>query len=82
MIIKRIDGHTRDFGAPVDWNGEDTSCGALPVRDVITPEGPFMISAWEPSPEELEALLRGETIKLWLRGEVHPVVALTVGDVR
>lgn len=82
MIIKRIEGAHRVFGAPPDWNGEDMSCGVLPVLDVQTPEGPFMVSAWEPSPEELKALLAGATIKLWVRGQIHPVVALTVGDVK
>lgn len=81
MIIKMIDGFSRVFGAPADWDGKDTTCGALPVRDVHTPEGPFMVSAWEPTPAELEAIQRGETVKLWIRGSGHPVVALTVGDV-
>lgn len=81
MIIKRIEGANRVFGAPPDWNGIDTSCGALPVREVNTPEGMFMVSAWEPTPEELRAIAAGETIKLWVRGPGHPVVALTVGDI-
>jgi hypothetical protein len=81
MIIKRISPSTRVFGAPAGWDGKDTSCGALPILDVQTPEGPFMVSAWEPTPAELEAIQRGETIKLWIRGTVHPVVALTVGEV-
>lgn len=81
MIIKRIAGANRVFGAPPDWNGEDTTCGALPVREVRTTEGTFLVSAWEPTPEELRALAAGETIKLWVRGPGHPVVALTVGDV-
>lgn len=81
MIIKRIENASRVFGAPKDWDGSDTTCGALPVVDVETPEGDFMVSAWEPSPAELQAILRGETIKLWVRGSSHPVVALTVGDI-
>lgn len=81
MIIKRIENATRVFGAPSDWDGKDMTCGALPIRDVVTPEGPFMVSAWEPTPTELEALQRGETLKLWIRGAGHPVVALTVGGV-
>lgn len=81
MIIKRIAGATRVFGAPLDWNGKDMDCGALPVREVSTPEGVFLVSAWEPTPEELRAIARGETIKLWIRGPGHPVVALTVGDI-
>ena len=81
MIIKRIANATRVFGAPTDWDGNDMTCGALPIRDVATPEGRFMVSAWEPTPTELAALQRGETVKLWIRGPGHPVVALTVGDI-
>jgi hypothetical protein len=81
MIIKRIEGFTKVFGAPPDWNGEDMTCGALPVREVQTPEGIFHVSAWEPTPAELRAIADGETIKLWIRGPGHPVVAMTVGDI-
>lgn len=79
MLIKQIEGFTRSFGAPPDLTPEGV-CLGLPVRDVMTEEGNFMVSAWEPTPEELQALLRGETIKLWIRGLTHPVVSLTVGD--
>lgn len=81
MMIKCIDGFTRALGAPSDWDGQDTRCGVLPIRDVAHPEGNFMVSAWEPTPAEIEALQRGETLKLWVRGSGHPVVAITVGDV-
>ncbi len=81
MIIKRIANATRDLGAPPDWDGRDLKCGVLPIRDVPTEAGSFMVSAWEPSPAELAALNAGESIKLWVRGSTHPVVALTVGDV-
>ncbi|APG04927.1 hypothetical protein BJI69_14190 [Luteibacter rhizovicinus DSM 16549] len=81
MIIKCIERFSRVFGAPVDWDGKDTTCGALPIKDVQTPEGPFMVSAWEPTPADLAAMQSGETVKLWIRGTLHPVVALTVGDV-
>ncbi len=81
MIIKRIQNGTRVFGAPADWDGKDTTCGALVIRDVQTTEGNFMVSAWEPTPEEIERLQGGETVKLWIRGVAHPVVSLTVGDI-
>ncbi len=81
-FIKRIEQATRELGKPADWNeNNDPPCGVLPIRDVITPEGPFMISAWEFSPDELLALQNGTTLKLWIRGVAHPVVALTVGDI-
>lgn len=79
MIIKRIENATRTLGAPHDCTTEEVK--GLPIRDMETNIGPFMVSAWEPTPDELAALNRGETIKLWIRGTQHPVVALTVGDV-
>lgn len=82
MEIKRIEGATRTFGAPHDWDAETNGkCYGLPVRDVDCEGTPFMVSAWEPTPQEMQALLAGETIKLWISGSVHPVVSATVGPV-
>lgn len=78
MLIKCIDGFTRQFGAPADWDGKDMSCGVLPVLDVETGEGNFMFSAWEPTRPELEALNKGANIVLRVRGTAHPVVSLQV----
>lgn len=82
MEIKRIEGATRTFGAPHDWDADALGkCRGLPVRDVLVEGSPVMISAWEPTPAELEMLLRGESIKLWIFGTVHPVVSISVGPV-
>ncbi|WP_240733887.1 hypothetical protein [Herbaspirillum huttiense] len=78
MLIKRIEGSTRQLGAPADWDGKDMSCGVLPILDVQTAEGNFMFSAWEPTPPELEALNKGANIVLGVRGTAHPVVSLQV----
>jgi hypothetical protein len=78
VIVRRIEGATRILGAPTDWVDDGASCAGLPVRDVQTQVGPFMISAWEPTPEELRALNRGESLLLCVRGTGHPVVALGV----
>lgn len=80
MIIKMIDGHTRLFGAPKDWDGDLSKCNVLPIRDTQTEQGYFMVSAWEPTPQELKALMSGSIIKLWIQGVNHPVVAITVDD--
>ena len=81
MQIKRIEGETRALGAPVGWDGSYGECNALPIRDVMTQNGPFMVSAWEPTAEELEALKNGATLKLWIAGRIHPVVTVSVGDI-
>lgn len=84
MIIGRIQGATRVLGKPIDWDQEhpDTSCGSLPILDV-GPEhgGPFMVSAWFPSPEEVERLRAGQPIYLSVYGSVHPPVALWVPEI-
>jgi hypothetical protein len=72
----------RTTGAPHDWDAEaQGKCYGLPVRDVVCDGTPYMISAWEPSPAEMKALLAGETIKLWISGTTHPVVAISVGPI-
>lgn len=82
MIIKHIEQHTRILGAPKDWDeSSDLPVGALPIRDVVMGGVPFMVSAWEPTPQEVAALLRGETVKIWIQGVSHPVIALSVGEV-
>lgn len=82
MEIKRIEGATRTLGAPHDWDVEKQGkCYGLPILDAVVLGDPVMVSAWEPSPDELAMLLRGETIKLWIYGTSHPVVALSVGPV-
>lgn len=80
MEIGNIEGATRIFGKPPEFQGQ---CDSLPIRDVITPDGPFMISEWKPSEEEIEAMKNGATIKLWIHGSEetkHPIVALSIGD--
>lgn len=82
MLIKRIKGADMIFGAPPDWKAEEMGdCIGLPIRNIQTPEGTFMVSAWEPTPAEMERMLDGEPVYLWVRGTGHPVVSLTVaGD--
>lgn len=82
MEIKRIEGATKTYGAPEDWKEDETGkCYGLPVLEGVHAGMPVMISAWEPSPYELQQLIAGETIKLWIYGTSHPVVSLSVGPV-
>jgi hypothetical protein len=65
MMIRRIAGATRNLGAPKGWDPEkDGICSGLPIRDVVDAAGPAMLSAWEPTPPELEAIVLGHPIKL------------------
>jgi hypothetical protein len=80
MIIGRILHATRVLGAPEGWQQEELPCGALPVRDERTCVGNRMISAWEPDAKEIAAIVAGAPIYLSVFGEVHPPVALFVGE--
>jgi hypothetical protein len=77
MMIRRIAGATRNLGAPKDWDPErDGLCSVLPIRDVVGPDGPAMLSAWEPTPEELEAVSMRGLIQLRVVGAVLLGMAL------
>jgi hypothetical protein len=81
MLMRRIEGATRNLGAPQDWDGDISKCNVLPIRDVMTEHGPFMVSSWEPTPDEMAAINAGGSIQLWIAGTGHPVVSLTVDAV-
>lgn len=77
MYAARIDGATRCLAKPGDMS--DDECHSLHVRDVLTPEGnPVMLSAWVPTPEELQALMAGGHVVLGVCGNAHPPVFLIV----
>jgi hypothetical protein len=69
---------TRRLGAPATWNHEtDGICRTLEICD----RDGFMISAWMPSEQERKRIAAGEPIFLFIGGHVHPVVALSVGEI-
>jgi hypothetical protein len=80
MQIGRIDRCTRVLGKSQGYLG-------LPIRDeVITcsvgGEGtPCMVTAWFPTPDEIERINAGAPIHLRIVGTGHPPVMLNVGDV-
>lgn len=72
MIIKMIDGVTRVIGKAQGYLG-------LPLRDELTNCSvggvvPSMVTAWEPTPEELAALNAGGAVYLRILGTAHPPV--------
>lgn len=83
MLVGRIQGFTRDLGRPEGWDeARDGLCGSLPIKDEPYEGGlNQMISAWEPTPEELERLALGAPVLLRVVGVVHPPVMMTVGKV-
>jgi hypothetical protein len=75
MIVARIEGCTRALGAPPDWTPcTSGSCCGLPIRDEMNGDVPCMVSAWEPTPAELEALNNGGKVYLRVVGHGHPPV--------
>jgi hypothetical protein len=81
MIIGRIPGATRVLGKSQGYLG-------LPIRDEIIDEGvngpgtPAMVTAWEPTPDELDRLAKGAPVHMsasW--AIVHPPIMVDVGEV-
>lgn len=83
MRAGKIDGATRVLGAPKGWNRDrDGECEGLPIREARLESGqPVMISAWKPTPDELDRLNRGAAVELAVCGIVHPPVSMSVGEV-
>lgn len=82
MLLGRIEGATRQLGKPADWP-EDKPCLTLSIRDHRLESGDnVMESAWQPTPQEVEAISAGAHIHLWVWGEGHPPVAITVDGAR
>lgn len=77
MIPVRIEHATRVLGPPEGVGRED--CSSLAIRDIPSPLGNQMWSAWEPTPEELLQLRRGARLFLVITGVAHPMVCLCVG---
>jgi hypothetical protein len=81
VLIDRIEGCTRVLGAPPGWTPETSGpCFGLPIRDELNGDVPCMVSAWEPTPEELAALNAGAKVMLRVLATGHPPVMLYVGE--
>ena len=80
MQAGRIDGATRNLGAPRGWDERRQGrCGGLAVRDQTTAAGPAMTSAWFPTEAEIARLRAGAPVYLTVVGGIHPPVAMAVG---
>jgi len=79
MEIKKIKGYTRILG-------EDQGYLALPIKDDFTTcavngdETSVMYSAWIPSKEEINNVMKGCPIILSVIGNSHPPVMISVSD--
>ena len=79
MRISRIANATRVIGKSQGYL-------RLPLRDELVndtvngPGTPSMVTAWEPTPDELERLNRGALVQLRILGTSHPPVMIDVGE--
>jgi hypothetical protein len=81
MMIIRIAGATRVIGQSQGYLG-------LPLRDEIREmklgdavhRFHAMVTAWEPTPDEIARIVAGAPIYLCVLGTGHPPVMLDVGD--
>lgn len=78
MLIGTIEGATRVCGKRQGFLG-------LPLRDVLVncsvsgPNTPAMITAWQPTPDELKALSLGASVHVLVHGQVPPPMNVSVG---
>lgn len=79
MLIGRIEGATRVIGQSQGYLG-------LPLRDEVLQDGrthggtPCMVTAWEPTPEEIARINAGARVYLRVLGIAHPPVMIEVGN--
>lgn len=72
MIAARIRGFTRAMGK------DQPEYRTLYIRDERTDDGNVMVSAWEPTKEQLDALNAGGKVMLGICGVSHPPIKLWV----
>lgn len=79
MQIAMIERATRIIGKSQGYLG-------LPLRDetincTVGGDGtPCMVTAWQPSPDELARLNAGASVHLRILGSMHPPVMVEVGE--
>lgn len=79
MLPVRIEGATRILGAPAGWNPQSNGpCCGLAIKDEVVDAMPYMTSAWEPTPSDLQALTAGGRVMLRILGTGHPPVAMWI----
>jgi hypothetical protein len=61
----------------VEWDHEEL--GICHTLEILDRDG-WMISAWIPTETELKRLNAGMPVHLHIKGQVHPVVAISVGE--
>lgn len=77
-----IEGHDYVIGAPPDWDpAKNGPIMGLPIKTVVQNGIRYAVSAWEPSPDDIQKILRGAKIHLWISAPAHPTCAMTIGPI-
>lgn len=76
MIAVKIKDADMALGQPDNWSASDGEVGVLFARRAMYGTAPAMLSAWKPSVDELEMLMRGGSIVLGIIGSEHPPVLM------
>ena len=79
--IKHPD-ETRVMQPPADWDEETMGeCEPLSIADVDHNGSNIMFSLWQPTPDEITALVAGNaSIQFGIYGTQHPVICVGVMD--
>lgn len=89
MNIAVISGHTRVLGQSQGYRGLPIRDQKIPIVRPVDARATVgeaqecfireMVSAWQPTPAELEALNAGATVYVHIQGELHPPIKVEVG---
>ena len=73
MTPLAIEGTTRRIGKSQGYKG-------LCILDTMMPDGvtPVMVTSWEPTPAEIQRIVSGAPVRLYVLGISHPPVMLEV----
>lgn len=78
MVITQHPSNNSVLGAPPGVSIED--CRALPITRGLVDGKPVCISYWKPTDAEIELILRGKCVALWVWGMTHAPVAVGVDE--
>jgi hypothetical protein len=78
VLIGRIEGATRVLGKSQGYLG-------LPIKDELVNESvngvsPSMVTAWIPTPREIEAIIAGSPVYVRIMGTQHPPMMVETGE--
>lgn len=69
--------NTKVLGAPKNWDQKELPCTALPVTETDIEGIPAIKAYFKPTPEEIEIILQGGYVCLWVIGTTTAPVSLT-----